>query len=159
MKGLRSRLVCVAVPDKVLVCHCISEAVSVLWREEGYTMKYSLSPREIPRPKAEGFPEGSGYISLSFLTLVAIQTFSITNPALTCLGDQYWKSWFSVWLWQLGNTGKYCPVDWGHFQCVDTVVCYNTLCSMFKRRKNISEFKFLLQSSFSGFWQLVYLPG
>ena len=23
--------------------------VSVLWREEGYTMKYSLSPKEIPR--------------------------------------------------------------------------------------------------------------
>ena len=36
---------------------------SVLWREEAYTMKYSLSPREIPRAKSEGLPEGSGYIS------------------------------------------------------------------------------------------------
>ena len=26
-------------------------------------MKYSLSPREIPRAEPEGFPEGSGYIS------------------------------------------------------------------------------------------------
>ena len=53
-------------------------------------MKYSLSPREIPRAKPEGFLEGlSGYISLYFLTLVTIQTFSITNPGLTFLGDQY----------------------------------------------------------------------
>ena len=86
--------------------------VYVLWGEEGYTMNYSLSPREIPRPKPEGFPEGPDYISLCFLTQVTIQTFTITNPALTFLGDQYWKSWFSVLLWQLGNTGKYCPVDW-----------------------------------------------
>ena len=86
--------------------------VSVLWWEEGYTMKYSLSPREIPRAKPEGFPEGSGYISLYFLTWVKIQTFSITNPALTFLGDQYLKNWFSVLLRQLGNTGKYYPVDW-----------------------------------------------
>ena len=55
-------------------------------------MKYSLIPREIPRAKPEGFPEGSGYILLYFLTRVTVQTFSITNPALTFLGDQYWKS-------------------------------------------------------------------
>ena len=36
--------------------------VSVLWREEGYTVKYSLSTREIPRAELEGFPKGSGYI-------------------------------------------------------------------------------------------------
>ena len=52
-------------------------------------MKYSLSPREILKAKPEGFPEGSGYISSYFLTQVTIQTFSITNPALTFLGDQY----------------------------------------------------------------------
>ena len=34
----------------------------VLWREEGYTMKYNLSLREIPKAKPEGFPEGWGYI-------------------------------------------------------------------------------------------------
>ena len=28
----------------------------------GYTMKYSMSPREIPRAKPKGFPKGSGYI-------------------------------------------------------------------------------------------------
>ena len=29
---------------------------SVLLQESGYTMKYSLSPREIQRAKPEGFP-------------------------------------------------------------------------------------------------------
>ena len=52
-------------------------------------MKYSLSPREILRAKPKGFPEGSDYILLYFLTRVTIQKFSITNPALTILGDQY----------------------------------------------------------------------
>ena len=55
-------------------------------------MKYSLSPREIPRAKPEAFLKSTGYISLYFLTQVTIKTFSITNPALTFLGDQYWKS-------------------------------------------------------------------
>ena len=54
-------------------------------------MEYSLSPREIPWAKPEGFPKGPGYISLYFPTQVTIQTFSITTPALTFLGDQYWK--------------------------------------------------------------------
>ena len=36
---------------------------SVLRREEGYIGKYSLSPREIPRADAKGFPEGSGFIN------------------------------------------------------------------------------------------------
>ena len=48
-------------------------------------MKYSLSLREIPRAKAEGFPEGSGNISSNIPTQVTIQTFSITTPALTFL--------------------------------------------------------------------------
>ena len=38
-------------------------------------MKYSL--REIPSAKPKEFPEGSGYISLYFLTRVTLQTFSI----------------------------------------------------------------------------------
>ena len=42
-------------------------------------MKYCLSPREIPRAEPEGFPEGSGDISLYTLTLVTIQSFSITS--------------------------------------------------------------------------------
>ena len=48
-------------------------------------MKYSLSPREIPRAKPEGFLKGSGYISSYFLTQVTIQTIFIKNPALTFL--------------------------------------------------------------------------
>ena len=43
---------------------------------------------------------------------VTIQTFLITNTALTFLGYQYWKSWFSVLHQQLGYTRKYYPVDW-----------------------------------------------
>ena len=52
--------------------------VSVLLQEEGYTVKYGRSPREIPRAEPEGFPEGSGYISPYIPTRVTIQTFSIT---------------------------------------------------------------------------------
>ena len=52
-------------------------------------MKYSLRPMEILRAKPKAIPEGSGYISSYFLTQVTIQKFSITNPALTFLGDQY----------------------------------------------------------------------
>ena len=36
--------------------------VSVLGREEGYTAKYGLNPREFPRVQPEGNPEGSGHI-------------------------------------------------------------------------------------------------
>ena len=75
----------------------ISNTVSVLWQKDGYILEYSLRLREIPRAKPKGFPEGSGYISVYFLTWVTIQTFSITNPALTFPGDQYWKSRFSVY--------------------------------------------------------------
>ena len=48
-------------------------------------MKYSLSPREIPRAKPEGFLEGSNYISSYIPTRVTIQTFSITTPVLSFL--------------------------------------------------------------------------
>ena len=56
----------------------VQHTVTVLWREEGYTMKYCLSPKEIPRAEPEGFPEGSGNISLYTPTRVTIQSFSIT---------------------------------------------------------------------------------
>ena len=49
----------------------IFQIVSVLGQEEGYAVKYSLSPREILREEAEG----SGYISQYILTGVTIQTF------------------------------------------------------------------------------------
>ena len=48
-------------------------------------MKYSLSPREVPRAKAKGFHKVSGYISSYIPTQVTIQTFSITTPALSFL--------------------------------------------------------------------------
>ena len=70
-------------------------------------MKNSLNPREITRAKPEEFLEGSGYISLYYLTQVTIQTFLIRNPALTFMDDQYWKSSLSVFLGQLCNKGKY----------------------------------------------------
>ena len=62
------------------------------------------SPRDFQRAQAiyHGF----------FPIWVTIKTFSITTPAFIFLGNQYWKSWFSALLRQLGNTGKYCSVDW-----------------------------------------------
>ena len=49
-------------------------------------MKYSLSPREIPRAKPKGFPEGLCYISSYFLIRVTIQTFSITKSSIDLPG-------------------------------------------------------------------------
>ena len=99
--------------------------VSILWQEEGYTVKYGLSPKEIPRANPKGFPEGSGYISPYIPTRVTIQTFSITIPVLCFLGEKYWESWFSLLLWTLRQyfpvysqsngecTGKYTPSSTG----------------------------------------------
>ena len=67
-------------------------------------MKYSLSLREILKVKSKGLSEGSGYISLyisSHNTDILNNNASIVLPA-----DQ-----FLVLLRQLGNTGKYCPVE------------------------------------------------
>ena len=32
-------------------------------------------------------------------------------PLLCFLGEPYWKSWFSILLWQMGLVFMYCPVD------------------------------------------------
>ena len=83
----------------------LHKTVSVLWQEEGYTVKYSLSSREIPRAEPEGFPEGSGYISPYIPTWVIIQTFSICKrftQVLSFVVGKFWKIWFSVLVWQLG---------------------------------------------------------
>ena len=64
--------------------------VFVLWQEEGCTRLYFIV-----------------YPDSSHNTDILENNSSIDHP-----GDQYWKRWFSVLLWQLGNTGKYCPVDW-----------------------------------------------
>ena len=61
------------------ICSRKPYTVSVLWQEEGYTGKYSLSTRQIPRADSNGFPEGSGYISPYIPTWVIIQTFSISK--------------------------------------------------------------------------------
>ena len=59
------------------MCHQTSRfTVSVLGREEGYTMKYGLSPREFPRAQPEGTPEGSGHVSSYIPTQVLIRTLS-----------------------------------------------------------------------------------
>ena len=42
-------------------------------------VKYSLSPRKIPRVEPEGLSKGSGYISTYILTRVIIQTSSIAK--------------------------------------------------------------------------------
>ena len=47
---------------------------SLLWLKSGYTVKYSLSPREIPRAPPSGFPLCSGHISPYIPLLVKIQT-------------------------------------------------------------------------------------
>ena len=44
-------------------------------------MKYRMSPREISWALHEGFPEGSGDISLYTPTQVTIQSFSITSTS------------------------------------------------------------------------------
>ena len=47
--------------------------MTVLWLESGYTMKYCLSPQEIPRAPPLGFHSGSGNISSYTPPLVTIQ--------------------------------------------------------------------------------------
>ena len=59
-------------------------------------MKYRLSPREIPRVEAKGFPEGSGDISSYNLSRVTIQSFSITSSRGPLLANI-----FSYWLRKL----------------------------------------------------------
>ena len=50
--------------------------VSVLGREEGYTVKYGLSPRECPRLQPKGNPEGSGLILPYISTWVLLRILS-----------------------------------------------------------------------------------
>ena len=40
--------------------HCPECDVSVLGREEGYTVKYTPLPEGVPGAKPEGIPEGEG---------------------------------------------------------------------------------------------------
>ena len=95
-------------------CWTCLDIVSVLWQEEGYMVKYSRSTREMQRAEPERFSEGSGYISPYILSCVTIQTFSISKSytsSMSFLVGQYWKSWFSILIWQLGYIFPYYPVD------------------------------------------------
>ena len=90
----------------------IDYIVFVFWREEGYTMKYSLSPRE----KAKGYPEGSVNISLYFPTWVTIKALSTTTPSWSFLEIHIgrvecpycYESWAirKILPSRLSNTGK-----------------------------------------------------
>ena len=93
----------------------INITVSVFWREEGCTMKCSLSTRAKPK----GFPEGSGYISLYIPTWVTIQTFSIT---VHCSEDS----------WLVKRSRKLAPnkvTDWNNTKISNINVCrYHRFC-------------------------------
>ena len=55
--------------------------VPLLWREEGYIVKYSLSPRKIRRVERKGFSDSSGYISHFSIPnndLLSFNSFNIT---------------------------------------------------------------------------------
>ena len=123
-RSLPNNKFCSVSPHYWLVTN-ISKTVFVLWREEGYTEKYSLSQKEIPRVKPRGFPDRLGFSSLCIPTQVTIPTVSITIPVLSFQGEYYWKRGISVLLWQLELyfavdsqlywecTGKYTPSSTG----------------------------------------------
>ena len=68
-------------------------------------MKYSVSPMEIQRAKPKGFPEGSGYISLYFLTQYIHSQLQILKELNLCIcltSRQYEKTFPS----RGSNTGE-----------------------------------------------------
>ena len=98
--------------------------VSVLWREEGYTVKCSLSTREILRAEPGGFTEGSGYISLYILTWVTIQSFSMSKSYTDSMvhpGRAILKSWYPYWSGSWGYNLPYCLVDKAIWVLIDPV--------------------------------------
>ena len=50
--------------------------ISVSWNNEWFMVNYTLSMKEIPRAKPEGYLKGSGYISSYMMTWLIIQTLS-----------------------------------------------------------------------------------
>ena len=76
----------------------MNKTVSVLWHEEEYRRKFlELRPRDFLRDQT----------IFHHTFRLESQYRPITIPALSFLGEQYLKSWFSVSLWQLG---LYFPV-------------------------------------------------
>ena len=74
--------------------------MSVLWLNSGNTMKFSLSPWEIPRDLPSGFASGSGYISLYIPPLVTIQIQYLECPKYAQHSQFYdWEGYpLLVWL-------------------------------------------------------------
>ena len=54
-------------------------------------MKYSLSPRKIPKAEPGGFSKVSGYFSPYILTQVIIQTLSIYKSYTSSIALPGWK--------------------------------------------------------------------
>ena len=76
--------------------------MSVLWLKSGYTVKYSLSPREIPRAPPKGFPSGSGYISPYIPPFVIIQ-IQYTG----CMNTWRRKKYLQLWTQYEANPPDY----------------------------------------------------
>ena len=79
--------------------------MSVLWLKSGYTVKYSLSPREIPRAPPSGFPVCSGYISpyIPPLYIIRIQ-YWLCSHGCRVGGRGPWGIIYSTLGWHmLGN--------------------------------------------------------
>ena len=78
---------------------------SVLWEEKVYTVKFSLSAKEILRTKTEGFPEDSGFIS------PYIPTRDESQYRYSQLQFQYCPSLES----NIGRVdSSYCSGSWGY---------------------------------------------
>ena len=106
-------------------------------REEGYIMKYSLSPREILRAKPKGFSEGSGYISsyfpshntdiLNYNSIINLPGKSTLEELILRIAPpagQYGKILYSIW----SNTGglNFNTIMFSNWEC--TVHSCNALC-------------------------------
>ena len=95
-------------------CRFNGTTVSV-WQEEGYTVKYSLSTREMPRAEIKGFTEGSVFISSYIPTRVIIQIFSISKSYTSSI-VLHGRAILEELILRIGQAAgaifsQYCPVD------------------------------------------------
>ena len=87
----------------VSYCFRLSKLVSVLWREDGYTMKYSLSPRDFPRVYAI-FHRISWLDIIKYKSSIDLAGRSILKELIFCIpstAGPYGKILSSI----LSNTG------------------------------------------------------
>ena len=85
---------------------------SVLGQKEGYTIKYSRSPREMPEAETHGIFWGPRLYFIVYPNWSHNTDILNYNSSIVLPRDQHWQGGFSVLLQQLDNTGKCCPVDW-----------------------------------------------